>query len=72
VEWDGRGRLEHTACLYSERGVRPHVLGRFGMWGREEGSGWLGEAVERMIGVQKGPCWRREAVVHLFKCWVRF
>jgi hypothetical protein len=72
VEWDGRGGLEHAACLYTEGGVGPHELGQFGMWGREEGFGLLARTVERMIGVQKDPCWRREAAVHLFKCWVRF
>jgi hypothetical protein len=56
VEWDGRGGLEHAACLYTEGGVGPHELGRFGMWGREEGVGWLAGMVERMIGVQKDPC----------------
>jgi hypothetical protein len=55
VVWERNGTAQGGWCglhAYIQReGVRPHVLGRFGMWGREEGSGWLGEAVERMIGV---------------------
>jgi hypothetical protein len=36
-----------------------------------EGSGWLGEAVERMIGVQKDPCRRREAAASYRQVFAR-
>jgi hypothetical protein len=41
-------------------------------WGPWRDSGWGRGTVEGVRGVQKGPCWGREAAVHLFKCWVGF
>jgi hypothetical protein len=52
VKWGGRERLVWAKALYFREGCEVVWLGRFGMWGLEEASGWLRKAVERVRGRQ--------------------
>jgi hypothetical protein len=52
MSWTGGAGV--VCILIFREGLRHHELGWFGMWGTEEGSGWLGEAVKRERGAQGG------------------